>query len=163
MSLLVDTVVWYSFADSALRYDRYRNFLKGSWKETASPGTGLVYDLGTHLIDQALHSFGRPSKITAFLQNLRGIGDDSVDDNVSRPRLLRHARGNTAYILVYDHHALPSHRAESVSPYCHTPRPPTIATDPSATIHGPGLQGDVCKIWFGRTGTTDEGTRRCSI
>jgi predicted dehydrogenase len=71
------------------RYDRYRNFLKGSWKDTASPGTGLVYDLGTHLIDQALHSFGRPAKITAFLQNLRGIGDDSVDDNVSKPHLPR--------------------------------------------------------------------------
>lgn len=67
--------------DFVSHYDRYRNFLKGSWKETASPGTGLVYDLGTHLIDQALHSFGRPSKVTAFIQNLRGIGDDSVDDN----------------------------------------------------------------------------------
>lgn len=45
----------------------------------------MVYDLGTHLIDQALHSFGRPSKLTAFMQNLRGIGDDSVDDNASEP------------------------------------------------------------------------------
>jgi predicted dehydrogenase len=145
------------------RYDRYRNSLKGSWKDTASPGTGLVYDLGTHLIDQALHLFGKPSKITAFLQNLRGIGDDSVDDNVIKPCLPCSARGNILYILVYDHHALPPHRGESVSSYCHTPRPSTIATDPSATIHGPRLQRDFCKIWLGRTGTTDEGPRRCSI
>lgn len=67
--------------DFVSHYDRYRNFLKGSWKETASPGTGLIYDLGTHVIDQALHSFGRPEKVTGFLQNLRGIGDESVDDN----------------------------------------------------------------------------------
>jgi predicted dehydrogenase len=63
--------------------DRYRNFLKGSWKEVVSPGSGLVYDLGPHLIDQALHSFGRPAKVTGFLQNLRGIGNEAVEDNVS--------------------------------------------------------------------------------
>lgn len=63
--------------------DRYRNFLKGSWKETAAPGSGLVYDLGTHLIDQALHSFGRPAKVTGFLQNLRGLGNEDVEDSVS--------------------------------------------------------------------------------
>jgi predicted dehydrogenase len=63
--------------------DRYRNFLKGSWKEAVSAGSGLVYDLGPHLIDQALHSFGRPTKVTGFLQNLRGIGNEAVEDNVS--------------------------------------------------------------------------------
>ncbi|KAG8867304.1 hypothetical protein FRC20_006159 [Serendipita sp. 405] len=67
--------------DFVSQYDRYRNFLKGSWKESAKAGSGLIYDLGTHLIDQALHLFGRPARITAFLQNLRGIGEDNVDDN----------------------------------------------------------------------------------
>lgn len=62
--------------------DRYRNFLKGSWKETVAAGSGLVYDLGPHLIDQALHLFGRPARVTAFLQNLRGIGNEEVEDNV---------------------------------------------------------------------------------
>lgn len=67
--------------DFESHFDRYRNFLKGSWKESAKAGSGLIYDLGTHLIDQALHTFGRPAKLTAFLQNLRGIGEDEVDDN----------------------------------------------------------------------------------
>ena len=44
---------------------------------------GLIFDLGPHLIDQALDLFGVPQKITAFLQNIRGIGDAAVDDTVS--------------------------------------------------------------------------------
>ncbi|KAG6837962.1 hypothetical protein H0H93_008356 [Arthromyces matolae] len=64
-------------------YDRYRNVLKGSWKEEALPGNGQTYDLGTHLIDQTLTLFGRPKKITAFIQNLRGIGNLSLDDSLA--------------------------------------------------------------------------------
>ncbi|EPQ59348.1 NAD P-binding protein [Gloeophyllum trabeum ATCC 11539] len=62
------------------RADRYRAVLKGTWKDHAAAGTGLTYDLGSHLIDQALQLFGRPDKITAFIQNIRGIGDPEVDD-----------------------------------------------------------------------------------
>ena len=45
------------------------------------PGSGLVYDLGSHLIDQAIVLFGKPERVTAFLQNLGHLGD--VEDNVS--------------------------------------------------------------------------------
>jgi predicted dehydrogenase len=45
------------------------------------PGSGLVYDLGSHLIDQALVLFGKPERVTAFLQNVGQLGD--VEDNVS--------------------------------------------------------------------------------
>ncbi|KAG8828994.1 hypothetical protein FRC17_007227 [Serendipita sp. 399] len=84
--------------DFVSHYDRYRNFLKGSWKESATAGSGLIYDLGTHLIDQALHLFGRPAKITAFLQNLRGIGEDNIDDNFTI--LLHYPRTETnPYLL----------------------------------------------------------------
>lgn len=61
-------------------YDRYRNELKHTWKDTS----GATYDLGTHLIDQALALFGRPEALTAFQQNVRGIGDSNVDDSVRR-------------------------------------------------------------------------------
>jgi predicted dehydrogenase len=47
------------------------------------PGAGQFYSLGPHLIDQALHCFGRPTKVTAFIQNVRGMGDLAVDDDVS--------------------------------------------------------------------------------
>ncbi|TFK43385.1 hypothetical protein BDQ12DRAFT_674892 [Crucibulum laeve] len=61
-------------------YDRYRKNLKGTWKDIPAPANGLTYDLGSHLIDQALVLFGRPDKVTAFIQNSRGIGHPDVDD-----------------------------------------------------------------------------------
>ncbi|KAI0701927.1 oxidoreductase [Cytidiella melzeri] len=65
------------------RYDRYRTTLKGNWKEQPLPASGLTYDLASHTIDQALVLFGRPTRITAHIQNLRGVGHVDVDDNFS--------------------------------------------------------------------------------
>ncbi len=40
-------------------------------------------------MDQALVLFGRPQKITAFVENIRGLGSKEVDDCVSpRPAFL---------------------------------------------------------------------------
>ncbi|KAF7355197.1 NAD binding rossmann fold [Mycena sanguinolenta] len=61
-------------------FDRFRRGLKNTWKDQPSPAVGHTYDLGTHLIDQALVLFGRPDKITAFIQNSRGVGHPDVDD-----------------------------------------------------------------------------------
>ncbi|KAJ8523427.1 hypothetical protein ONZ45_g26 [Pleurotus djamor] len=61
-------------------YDRYRNTLKGTWKDHPLPANGQLYDLGTHIIDQTLVLFGRPAKLTAFVQNTRGIGHPDIDD-----------------------------------------------------------------------------------
>lgn len=66
-----------------ISYDRYSKNIRKAWKAAAAPGAGLIFDLGPHVIDQALDLFGLPHKITAFLQNIRGIGDDTVDDTVS--------------------------------------------------------------------------------
>ncbi|KAG1753884.1 uncharacterized protein EDB91DRAFT_1043575 [Suillus paluster] len=57
-------------------YDRYRAGIRASWKDSA----GAVYDLGSHLLDQALKLFGRPARITAFIQNIRGVTKPEVDD-----------------------------------------------------------------------------------
>ncbi|PCH41309.1 NAD(P)-binding protein [Wolfiporia cocos MD-104 SS10] len=62
------------------RYDRYRTSIKGTWKDSPAPANGAVYDLGSHLVDQALVLFGRPARVTAFIDNVRGIGSDQVDD-----------------------------------------------------------------------------------
>lgn len=60
-------------------FDRYRPALKpGAWKEKDVPGAGLLYDLGSHLIDQALCLFGLPETVTADLQQQRP--DSVVDD-----------------------------------------------------------------------------------
>jgi len=60
-------------------YDRYRPKNYGSWKD--DPTGSLIYNLGSHLVDQALVLFGRPQKLTAFLQNVRKIGDPEYDDS----------------------------------------------------------------------------------
>lgn len=50
-------------------YDRFRNFLKpNAWREKDEPGAGILYDLGSHLIDQPLVLFGFPTAITADIR-----------------------------------------------------------------------------------------------
>ncbi|KLO10162.1 NAD-binding protein [Schizopora paradoxa] len=62
-------------------FDRYRNDLKNSWKKEDQPGAGQVYDLGAHLIDQVVVLFGRPASVTGFIANVRGLGNQNVDDS----------------------------------------------------------------------------------
>ncbi|PZP47372.1 MAG: oxidoreductase [Pseudopedobacter saltans] len=51
-----------------MHYDRFRNQLKSNaWREKNLPGSGILYDLGAHLIDEALVLFGRPKYIWADL------------------------------------------------------------------------------------------------
>lgn len=53
-------------------FDRYKLQLKqGSWKEEPGPGTGMLFDLGSHLIDQAIHLFGLPQRLFADLRMQR--------------------------------------------------------------------------------------------
>ncbi|UII27144.1 oxidoreductase [Fulvivirga maritima] len=61
-------------------FDRFRNTLKeNSWKEEGDLGTGLVYDLGSHLIDQAQVLFGLPNAVTAFMAKQRT--NSNITDN----------------------------------------------------------------------------------
>jgi scyllo-inositol 2-dehydrogenase (NADP+) len=46
-------------------YDRYRVEVRPRWREQPGPGSGILYDLGPHLIDQALQLFGLPLAVTA--------------------------------------------------------------------------------------------------
>lgn len=47
-------------------YDRYRAEERpNAWREKPFPGSGILYDLGAHIIDQALTLFGLPKRITA--------------------------------------------------------------------------------------------------
>jgi scyllo-inositol 2-dehydrogenase (NADP+) len=50
-------------------YDRYRPEQRpNAWREENTPGSGILYDLGAHLIDQALCLFGLPHFITADIR-----------------------------------------------------------------------------------------------
>lgn len=50
------------------RFERFRPLAKSSWREKGSieEGAGLIYDLGSHLIDQVLQLFGKPHSIFAY-------------------------------------------------------------------------------------------------
>lgn len=52
-------------------YDRYRPEVRQRWREQNVPGSGILYDLGSHLIDQALQLFGFPVSVYADLQAQR--------------------------------------------------------------------------------------------
>lgn len=52
-------------------FDRYRPQVRDRWRESDSPGAGLWYDLGPHLLDQAMQLFGMPQGIGADLQRQR--------------------------------------------------------------------------------------------
>ena len=55
-------------------FDRFRPQVRDRWREADTPGAGVWYDLGPHLIDQALVLFGRPLGITADLAVVRDGG-----------------------------------------------------------------------------------------
>jgi predicted dehydrogenase len=61
-------------------FDRYRNYLqKESWKEQVSGQSGTIYNLGSHIIDQALVLFGLPEAVFADIRTLRTGAE--VDDS----------------------------------------------------------------------------------
>jgi len=62
-------------------FDRYRNFLKNNWKEHDIPGAGIVYDLASHLIDQALTLFGNPTTVYARIMNQRRLVGTTTPDS----------------------------------------------------------------------------------
>jgi predicted dehydrogenase len=60
-------------------WDRYRNYIQpNTWKEETGPGSGLLYNLGPHLIDQAIVLFGPPDAVWADIRSMRT--DSRVDD-----------------------------------------------------------------------------------
>ena len=65
-----------------IRYDRYRAGIGvKSFKEELLPATGLQYDLGPHLLDQAISLFGKPTSFYKVLAKNRQ--DTKVDDYFS--------------------------------------------------------------------------------
>lgn len=55
-------------------FDRFRPLVRQRWREDATRGGGLLYDLGPHLIDQTLALFGAPEHVSAFVHTRREHG-----------------------------------------------------------------------------------------
>lgn len=63
-----------------INFNRFRNFQReGAWRESARPGSGILYDLGPHLIDQSLLLLGKPDSVYADISFQRN--ESTTDDN----------------------------------------------------------------------------------
>ena len=91
-----------------LHIDRFRPAVRHRWRENAGPGSGLWFDLGPHLIDEAVHLFGPPQTISAnfAIQRQGGQTDDwaHIQLNYDRLRVILHtsllvARGAARSVL----------------------------------------------------------------
>ena len=63
-------------------FDRYRLARRpGAWREAQRPGSGVLFDIGSHLVDQALVLFGEPEAISADVRMERedAVVDDAFD------------------------------------------------------------------------------------
>lgn len=69
------------------RYDRYRPDIVNSWKEKEPEGGGNLFNLGSHLIDQAVALFGIPEAVSGDIRIIRkgGILDDYFDVRLIYP------------------------------------------------------------------------------
>lgn len=69
-------------AEFELHYDRYRNYIEANtWKEEEGPGTGILYNLGSHMLDQVIMLFGMPNEVDARvgIQRPSGKVEDFYD------------------------------------------------------------------------------------
>lgn len=60
------------------RYDRYKPEVVDRWREQDIDGAGILWDLGSHLIDQALQLFGQPEDIISDTA-IQKAGGKSID------------------------------------------------------------------------------------
>ncbi|HEX8667435.1 MAG TPA: Gfo/Idh/MocA family oxidoreductase [Allosphingosinicella sp.] len=61
-----------------MHWDRFRPAIKPGWREGGGEGSGLLFDLGPHLIDQALLLFGMPDALDSdvAVQRAEAQADD---------------------------------------------------------------------------------------
>jgi len=76
---VIDSGVLGKLVEAEFHYDRFTPALSPKvHKETPGPGRGLLYDLGAHMIDQALQLFGDPQAVFADIFVIR---DHSLVDD----------------------------------------------------------------------------------
>ncbi|MCX5437560.1 Gfo/Idh/MocA family oxidoreductase [Streptomyces sp. NBC_00063] len=80
------------------RFERWRPQLKGGWRESGDPEEigGLLYDLGSHVVDQALVLFGPAVSVHAE-SDVRRAGAAADDDTFIA---ITHANGVRSHLYV---------------------------------------------------------------
>jgi scyllo-inositol 2-dehydrogenase (NADP+) len=71
------------------RWDRFRPEPSASWRNLPEPASGMLYDLGSHMLDQVLVLFGRPDWIQGdvFTQRPGALADDGFELLLGKGRL----------------------------------------------------------------------------
>ena len=76
---ILDEKLLGDLVDYEAHFDRFKNSVQlESWKEQASAGAGVLFNLGSHMIDQALALFGMPTAVSGFVKTMRSGAE--VDD-----------------------------------------------------------------------------------
>ena len=80
------------------RFERWRPQPKGGWREVGPPEDlpGLLYDLGAHLVDQALHVLG---PVEAVVASVRAVRDGMETDDDTQV-MLWHTSGAVSILSV---------------------------------------------------------------
>jgi scyllo-inositol 2-dehydrogenase (NADP+) len=110
-------------------FDRFRTFQRqNTWKEASGTANGLLFDLGPHLLDQALALFGTPKSIMASVRQERDVTaiDDAFDivlEFAPPP-----AAGQAARVIRYECHAT------------------MIAAEPAPSLRVNGTRGSYVKF-----------------
>ncbi|TNY36318.1 Gfo/Idh/MocA family oxidoreductase [Thermomonospora catenispora] len=117
------------------RFERWRPTVKPGWKESADPADagGILYDLGTHLIDQAIVLFGRPTRVYAEL-------------DVRRPDALAH---DDAFVALHHPGGTRTHLWMSATAADLGPRFRALGDRASYVVHG--MDGQEEALRAGRT------------
>jgi scyllo-inositol 2-dehydrogenase (NADP+) len=71
------------------RWDRFRPAPSASWRNHPDPASGMLYDLGSHMIDQVLVLFGRPDWIQGdvFTQRAGALTEDGFEILMGKGKL----------------------------------------------------------------------------
>ena len=80
------------------RFERWRPQLKGGWRESGDPAEigGLLYDLGSHLVDQALVLFGPVKRVYAESVIRRAVAATDDDTFIA----LTHENGTHSHLFM---------------------------------------------------------------
>ena len=83
-------------------FDRFRPLVRHRWRESAQAGGGLWFDLGPHLVDQALQLFGAPQSL--WLDQAQQRDASQTDDwfhavlSYGQMRVILHATALSAHL-----------------------------------------------------------------
>ena len=139
------------------KFERWRPVPKGGWRDDPAPeeAGGILYDLGSHVIDQALVLFGAVRRVYAELDRRRpGI---EVDDDAFVA--LTHASGVRSHLFMSAVAAIPGARMRMLGSRAayvkYGADPQEAALRQSGQLHQSGWADDP-KDAFGRLGAGGE-------